>query len=93
MLVKYKISKDQIKCVCQTCKSEVKFREQCFLCGEINWSDETLDRLESTRDVEGEMMTVTYSAHFGPHWGIRSDPYPIDNRVTFGVYPTSFRFM
>lgn len=88
MYLEYKISKDPIKCVCQQCKLEVKFREQCFLCGEINWSDETLDRFADRQTVKGEMVTVSYT-----HRQIDWTEVKVDNRITFGVYPTSFRFM
>lgn len=88
MFYEYKISRDHIKCVCQTCKSEVGFREQCFLCGEINWSDEVLDRFADRQTVKGEMMTVSCTTR-----RIDWTEVKVDNRITFGVYPTSFRFM
>lgn len=76
----YKIPHEEIKCICQQCRSTVKFREQCFLCGEMNWSDETLDRLEQLRTVEWDTkFMVTYVVS--------------TKEITFGVYPVAMRWM
>ncbi len=84
----YKIPIEKIKFICQQCGlSDVKFGEQCFLCGEINWSDETLDRLNSMRNVE---ITLVTCVNVEPTWH-QKDKY--QGWWTFGVYPKSFKMM
>jgi hypothetical protein len=96
--MKITIPIEQIKHICQTCSLEVKFQEQCFLCGEINWSDETLSRLDSMRkNIKIEVSTHSVTSYRLPN-GIDSEgrptfPEPEDNRTTFEVYPTTFKRM
>jgi hypothetical protein len=74
---KYTIPINEIKFLCQTCGSEVKFQKQCFLCGEMNWSDEVLNRINVMRTIEYDEM-CTYTTF-------------VPSSTTFGIYKKDFR--